>query len=45
MMIEIPYFMYNEEWYSITDDGYQLTDAAPSKARESFGEYKKYVKN
>lgn len=36
MTIDIPYFMTNEAWYTIGDDGYELTPEAPQEAIESY---------
>lgn len=42
-MREEPFFMANEEWYTIdpNDDerGYRLTDKAPKEAIESYNEF------
>ena len=46
---DIPYFMTNEEWYTVTgmmsDDipedgrGYHLTDKAPQEAMDSYNDF------
>lgn len=51
MVVAMPYFMTNEKWYkekwigSDFDGGveYELTDAAPPEAVESFNEYNRYM--
>lgn len=42
-MIDMPYFMTNEEWYyfDYKKRKYVLTDKAPEKAKESYKEYYK----
>lgn len=42
-MIEMPYFMTNEEWYEFDFEKrrFVLTDKAPEKAKESYAEYLK----
>ena len=45
-MITMPYFMSNEEWYIVNENGeYVLTDKAPQKAVEDYNNYKnEYIK-
>ena len=45
-MVTQPYFMSNEEWYTVNENGeYVLTDKAPQKAVEDYNEYKnEYIK-
>lgn len=40
-MIDMPYFMENEEWYEFNFDKriFVLTDKAPKKAQESYADY------
>ena len=39
-IIEMPYFMENEEWYNWTEeDGYQLTGKATLRAIQSYYEF------
>ena len=42
-MIDMPYFMKNEEWYyfDYNKRKYVLTDKAPDKAKRSYNEYYK----
>ncbi len=41
MQIEQPYFMTNPAWYTFNEVEwrYELTDAAPERARASYAEY------
>lgn len=39
MIGEIPYFMENEDWYIMTNEGIQLTSNATEKAIESYNEW------
>lgn len=41
-MIDMPYFMENEDWYTF-DDGFVLTDKAPEKAKKSYKQWLKDV--
>ena len=52
-MMEMPFFMTNEEWFTsegvVTEDGdevtiYHLTDKAPEAARKSLDEWNEAVK-
>ena len=45
-MIDMPYFMENEEWYyfDFKDKKYRLTDKAPEKAEASYEEFYKELK-
>lgn len=38
-MVEMPYFMENEDWYYYDGEIYRLTDKAPAKAIESYNEF------
>ena len=42
-MRAMPYFMTNEEWYTVDpnddDRGYKLTDKAPQEAIDSYNEF------
>ena len=40
-MLDMPYFMENENWYDFDGEKgrYILTDAAPERARASYAEY------
>lgn len=42
-MVDMPYFMENEEWYEYdySKRKYVLTDKAPQKAKESYKEFYK----
>lgn len=42
-MIEKPYFLDNEKWYELTDDGYILTTEgeAITEVKESYEEFVK----
>lgn len=42
-MLDMPYFMENEKWYSYDFDKrmYVLTDEAPQEAKDSYTEYLK----
>ena len=42
-MIDMPYFMKNEEWYYFDVKGkrYKLTSKAPQKAKDSYKEFYK----
>lgn len=42
-MIDMPYFMTNEEWYyfDYKNRKYMLTDEAPDKAKRSYKNYYK----
>lgn len=45
-MLDMPYFMTNDLWYYFDPDKkiYRLTERAPQKARESYIEYYKLLK-
>ena len=40
-MVDMPYFMENEEWFYFdsSEKIYKLTDMAPKKARDSYKEF------
>ena len=42
-MIDMPYFMNNDEWYyfDYKQKKYKLTDKAPDKAKKSYEEFYK----
>ena len=44
-MLDMPYFMENDEWYYFDGDlkKYVLTDKAPEKAKESYEEFYKVL--
>ena len=46
-MVDIPYFMKNEEWYEYdyASKHFVLTDKAPKKAKESYKQYMREVEN
>jgi hypothetical protein len=46
-MIDMPYFMTNEEWYyfDYKSRKYMLTDKAPKKAKDSYEQYYKEVEH
>lgn len=46
-MIDMPYFMTNEAWYyfDYKKRMYVLTEAAPDKAKRSYKQYYKELKN
>ena len=41
MLIDIPYFMTNEDWYYFdAEEGiYKMNDSAPTSAKESYKEF------
>lgn len=48
-MMDMPYFLENEEWYKEYRDErgrlkFKLTDKAPQKAVDSYNEYYEYLK-
>lgn len=45
-MLDMPYFMENNEWFEINPNGngFILTDRATEKARASYQEYYKQLK-
>lgn len=46
-MLEMPYFMENKEWYyyDAENEKFVLTDKAPEKAKKSYEEFYKELKN
>lgn len=46
MVIDMPYFMTNEDWFEFDFDKriFVLTEEAPKEAKESYEEYMKIVK-
>lgn len=40
-MLDMPYFMENEEWYYFNGERFVLTDKAPERAKESLKEFYK----
>lgn len=44
-MIDMPYFMENDEWYyfDYEEKKYKITDKAPDKAKESYERFLKEV--
>ena len=40
-MLDMPYFMTNEEWFYFDGTLFVLTDKAPDKAKESLEEFYK----
>ena len=40
-MLEMPYFMENEEWYYFDGNRFRLTDKAPEEAKKSLEEFYK----
>lgn len=46
-MLDMPYFMTNKEWYRFDydKDTFVLTEKAPEKAKKSYEEYIKEIKN
>lgn len=46
MILDEPYFMKNKEWFYFdqTEWLYKLTDKAPQKAKESYADFYKMLK-
>ena len=46
-MLDMPYFMTNEEWFyfDYKNRKYMLTDKAPKKAKESYIEFYEELEN
>jgi hypothetical protein len=44
MTIDIPYFLSNPLWYTIGDEGYELTPEAPQEAIESYKTFYNEIK-
>jgi hypothetical protein len=46
MIINMPYFMKNEKWYTWTEEeGYKLTNVAPEEAVQSYDQFMKEIKS
>ena len=44
-MLDMPYFMENEDWYYFDGEKFVLTDKAPEKAKKSLDDFYKHDEN